>query len=109
MRALAVGLVALGLMACSASAPPAEPPSPIPGLQASRAAPAPAPASATRLAVASTNISDAVRVTQLVEFNADGRVIGVCLVIVKRDSSRLYLPFADAALGRPSLQPPRCQ
>jgi hypothetical protein len=107
MRAVGVGLIMIGLAACTASPPAAEPPSPIPGMQASRAAPA--PASATRLAVATTNVPDAVRVTQLVEFNADGRVIGVCLVIVKRDSSRLYLPFSDAALVRPSLQPPRCQ
>jgi hypothetical protein len=109
MRRLVIGLglgsvVLWAFPACAST--PASSARPVMALIAT---PTPTPAPATRLAVASTNVPGAVRVQQLVEFNADGRVVGVCLVIVNRDSSRIYLPFADSALGRPSLQPPRCQ
>ena len=92
-------LLLLGAVAACAAAPPAEPVSPIPGVSRPDAA-AEAPRHAQRVAAATTELPEgAVRVSQYVTFNADGRVVGVCLVTVSATGQQHYLPFIDPALA----------
>ena len=43
-----------------------------------------------------------IEVRQFVTFGADGRVRAICTVVIRTDSSRVYLPFPDSALVMPS-------